>query len=86
MTQSMGVRVEGFIITSVDRDSPAAEAELQRGMAITSIDGQAVTSVVKAAKILYGKGKGDRVRLEVVVPRQRGSMVQYLQGTVELNL
>ena len=86
MARSMGLRVEGFVVSSVDRETPAAEAEVQRGMLITGIDGQAITNLVQAAKLFYTKGKGDRVRLEVVVPRQRGAYVQYLQGTVEINL
>jgi S1-C subfamily serine protease len=83
MVRSLGVRVAGFMVMSVDRGSPAAAAELQRGMMITGLDGEEVTSLVQAAKIVYAKSKGDHLRLEVVVPRQRGV---YLQTTVKLDL
>ncbi len=84
--QSTGVRMEGLMVSGVDRDSPAAEAELQRGMLIAGIDGQNLSSLIKAARLLYAKGRGDAVRLDVIMPRQRGMFVQYLQGTVELKL
>jgi hypothetical protein len=55
-------------------------------MLITGIDGQAADTVVKMAKWLHGKTRGEKVRLELLVPRRRGAFVQYLQGTVELTL
>jgi len=45
-----------------------------------------VEKIISAAKRLYGKSKGDKVQLEVIMPRQRGRFVQYLQGRVELTL
>jgi serine protease Do len=87
LAQSMGLaRVQGVLVAGVDRGSPAAQAELQRGMVITSIDGQALTSVVTAAKLAYGKTKGEKIALEVVFPRQRGAFVEYRQGSIELTL
>src|SRR3954471_12141730 len=42
--------MEGLLIAGVDRGSPAAAAELDNGMLITSIDDQTTTSIVAAAK------------------------------------
>ncbi|MDB6031884.1 MAG: 2-alkenal reductase [Verrucomicrobiales bacterium] len=87
LAQSMGLpRVQGILVAGVDRSTPAAQAELQRGMVITTMDGQALSSVVTAAKLAYGKGKGEKIALEVVFPRQRGAFIEYRQGTIELKL
>jgi serine protease Do len=87
LAQSMGLpRVQGILVAGVDRGSPAGQAELQRGMVITSIDGQALSSVVTAAKLAYGKSKGEKIALEVVFPRQRGAFIEYRQGAIELKL
>jgi serine protease Do len=77
---------KGVLVSDVDRDSPAGQAGLQRDMIITSIDGQVATRVVPLAKTLYGKKKGDRVTLELVVPRQIGRFVQIQSAKVEVNV
>lgn len=86
LAQAMGVRGQGLLVAAVDLMSPGADADLQRGMLITSLDGQAADNIVATAKRLYNKGKGDKVPIEVIIPRQRGAYVQYLQGRVELTL
>jgi S1-C subfamily serine protease len=86
LAQAMAIRAQGLLIAAVDLQSPAADADLQRGMLITSIDGQDVGDIVSTAKRLYAKTKGDKIQLEVIIPRQRGAYVQYLQGRVELTL
>jgi S1-C subfamily serine protease len=87
LSQSMGLaRFQGILVAGVDRGTPAAQANFQRGMVITSIDGQSLTSVVTAAKMVYGKGKGDKITLEVIFPTQRGVFVGFQQGTIELKL
>ncbi len=84
LAEGLGMNWRGLLVSAVDRSSAAAEAELQRGMVITGIDGQAVADVRTAAKRLYTKAKGDKVIMDVVMPRHRGAFVQYLQGRVEL--
>ncbi|HEY2951850.1 MAG TPA: trypsin-like peptidase domain-containing protein [Verrucomicrobiae bacterium] len=87
LAQSMGFsRAEGLLIAGVDKGSAGAAAELQRGMLITTIDGQATSDLITAAKKLYGKTKGDKVQLAVVWPRQRGAFIEYRQGTVEVTV
>ena len=82
----MGLNVQGLLVSGVDKNGPAAAADVQRGMLITSIDGQNTASLVAAAKRLYAKAKGERMQMEVIWPRQRGAFIEYRQGTVELIL
>jgi S1-C subfamily serine protease len=84
LAEGLGLKWRGLLVSGVDRGSAAAEAELQRGMLITSIDGQAVRDVRTAAKRLYTRAKGDKVVMDVVMPRHRGALLQYLQGRAEL--
>jgi serine protease Do len=77
-------RTEGLLVAGVDRGSPAAAVELQRGMVITSIDSEAIDDVVTAAKKLHNKRKGDKIRLELVIPVQRGNFVRLTQGAVDV--
>jgi serine protease Do len=78
--------MEGLLIAGVEKGSPAAAAELDNGMLITGIDGQSTTSTVNAAKIISPKKNGDKVRIDVVFPRQRGAFIEFRQGTVELKV
>ena len=86
LAQAMGVRGQGLLIAAVDLMSPAADVDLQRGMLITTVDGQTADDLVVTAKRLYNKAKGDKVPVEVIIPRQRGAYLQYLQGRVELTM
>ena len=87
MAQSLGLaRVEGLLIAGVDKASPAAVADLQRGMVVTSLDGQNTVSLVALAKMLYAKTKNEKVKMEVVFPQQRGAFIEYRQGTAEVTL
>jgi serine protease Do len=84
---NMGLsRTRGLRITAVDQGSPAAVADLQRGMVITSIDGQPAEDVVLAAKKVHVKSKGEKIRLELIVPVQRGNFIRLNQGVVDLTL
>src|SRR5205085_4356730 len=66
---------QGLLIAGIDRGSPCAAAELERGMLITSMDGQNTSDLVSAANVLYAKAKGEKVHLEVMAPRQRGPLI-----------
>jgi S1-C subfamily serine protease len=78
--------MEGLLIAGVDPGGPAAAAELDSGMLLRRIDGQSTSSVVAAAKILHLKKKGDKAKVDVVFPRQRGPFIEFRQGTVELQV
>jgi len=78
--------MDGLLIAGVDRGTPAARADLDSGMLITGMDGQSTPSIVAAAKLVYRKKKGDKLRVDVIFPRQRGAFIEYRQATVELQL
>ena len=76
-------RTQGLVITDVEKRSPAAQAQLQPGMILTGIDGQAIDDIVTAAKALYAKAKGQKTKLELIVPTRRGPFLQLSQAAVE---
>ena len=86
LAEGLGLNRRGLLVSGVDRNTAAADAELQRGMLITGIDGQAVADVRTAAKRLYTKAKGDKVVVDVIMPRHRGAFLQYFQGRAELTI
>ena len=80
-----GVRAsEGYFITEVLTNSPAAAAGLERGILVTGIDGQTPPDLTAAAKLVYQKKKGDRVLLDIVVRQRAGNYYVPRQGAVEL--
>ncbi len=75
---------EGFLITGVEKDSPAAGAGLQGGILVTAIEGHTPADLATAAKLLYAKQKGDRVQLEIAWQQRAGNFNILRQGAVEL--
>jgi len=87
LAQSFGFsRLDGVLVAGVDRDSPAENARIDRGMLISRIDGESTTSVLGTAKKLYTKGKGQKIQAEIIYPRRRGPYLEFVQQTVELKL
>jgi S1-C subfamily serine protease len=85
LARSMGLfRAEGLLVAGIEKNSPAAAADLQRGMIITGLDGQAIGDVTRAAKILHARAKGEKVHLELLVPVQRGAFRVLTQGMVDV--
>jgi serine protease Do len=74
----------GFVVTSVLKDGPADVAHLQNGMLVTGVDGQTPADLTTLAKMLYGKTKGEPVRLDVAVLQPVGNFNVLRQGNVEL--
>ncbi|MCS7337375.1 MAG: trypsin-like peptidase domain-containing protein [Verrucomicrobiae bacterium] len=74
---------EGFIVSGVERGTPAARL-LEPGMRVISIDGRQPADLIEAAKIIYRKQRGETVRLGVVVQERRGNFIFSRTGTVEL--
>ncbi|MBI1841512.1 MAG: trypsin-like peptidase domain-containing protein [Verrucomicrobia bacterium] len=74
----------GLLVNSVEANSPASAAEIQRGMIITAMDGQKTSRVGRAAKIIHAKERGKTVKLDLIVPWQRGRFVQVQAATVEM--
>jgi S1-C subfamily serine protease len=77
-------RTEGLLVTAVDRSTPAADARLDAGMVITSVDGRATPEVVLAAKMLYAKVRGEKVQLDLIIPRQRGPFIELVQTSLTI--
>jgi S1-C subfamily serine protease len=77
---------DGFIVTGVQEDSPAAAAGLQRGILVTAMEGQTAAGLTAAAKLLYAKKKGDRVQLEIAVLKPLGGFNVLQQGAVEVGV
>jgi len=87
LAQGMGLNsVQGLLIAGVEKGSPAGAADLERGMLVTSIDGQNAVDIVAVAKMLYPKAKGEKVQFGLVAPRQRGPFLELRQGMVEMKL
>jgi S1-C subfamily serine protease len=85
LARDMGLfRAEGLLIADVDRGGPAAAADLRHGMLITSLDGQPADNLVLAAKKLHAKAKGEKVRVELIIPVQRGNFVRLSQGAADI--
>jgi S1-C subfamily serine protease len=76
----------GLVIGAVEKNSPAARANLGRGIVIRKIDGQVPESIVAAAKILHGRKAGESVELSLVVLRVRGGFVESLPAKVQVVL
>ncbi len=84
VANSLGLKsADGLVIAEVERGTPAAES-LERGYLITGIDGQSPANLVEAAKLVYAKKKGEKVKLNVVARQRRGSFISFSQGSVEL--
>lgn len=84
----LGIQVpKGLIIDEVEKSSPAARGQLQRGYLLTVIDGQNVTGLFPVGNVLSSKQKGDQAHLTVVAPRRlAGNYVEFRQGTVDLTI
>ncbi|MHC1769300.1 MAG: trypsin-like peptidase domain-containing protein [Verrucomicrobiia bacterium] len=77
---------EGLLITSVEKNSPAARANLARGYVIRTLDGQVLETVKQAARMLYAREPGAKVQLDLVASRVRGNFLQIFPARVELKL
>ena len=75
---------EGYIITGVLGDGPAAAAGMERGILVTAMDGKTPPDLAAAAKLIYPKKKGERVLLDIAVRQQVGNYYVLRQGAVEL--
>jgi S1-C subfamily serine protease len=72
-TQAAGLQIkaaDGLLVTEVEKDSPAARAQLQAGMVLTAVDAAGVGELVGVATLLGNKKVGERVQLTVIVPRR----------------
>ncbi len=77
-----GYVTDGWVITEVQKDSPADAAGLQTGLVVTAFDAHPPTNLTDLAKQLYAKKKGDRVQLELTVRQRLGRMNVLQQGVL----
>ena len=77
---------QGFIVAGIDPGSPAEKSGLERGFIIEAIDSEVPSNIVEAAKIFYGKKRGDEVPLVVTAIRGRAGNVFVQQGTVRVKV
>lgn len=77
----------GFVITDVESNSPAASVGLQPSMIVTAIDLQELPKdVTGVARLLYAKKKGETVLLDLAVIRQVANFNVIQQPRVELSV
>jgi S1-C subfamily serine protease len=76
----------GFVVQTVDRDGPAAVVKLQPGHFIAALDGQRVTDLVAAAKLVAAKARGDEVEFSVIVLERSGLGIRRYSGEVTLKV
>lgn len=77
---------EGLLITGVEKNSPAARANLARGYVVRAFDGQALESVKQAARMLYAREPGSRVEVDLMASQSRGNLLRIFPARVELRL
>jgi serine protease Do len=82
MAADLGLNLDGgFVVSAVDRKSPAAQAGVQPGMVIAALDGRTPPpSVVWAARWFSEKQTGDKVALDLVAFIRQGNFTQRRTG------
>jgi hypothetical protein len=50
----------------------------------TYFEGQEAPTYVPLGRVLHGKKRGERVNIEIIVPRRSGPYITLQQGKVEL--
>jgi serine protease Do len=70
---------EGLLVTAIDPDGPAADANLQVGDLILEVDGKAVKSVRDLEQLVDGKSAGKVLRLLI----QRNTTMLYTTVTLK---
>jgi len=71
--QRVKTGVEGLLVVRVKEVSPAADAQIQEGDVITSVNGEKVTTTDEFGKIVGKAKKGDYLKLYVYSPRADNS-------------
>lgn len=79
-------RSRGWVVLGVEKGGPAEVAGLVRGHVVTGVDGQPAGDWVALGRHLQRRKPGETVRLDVLVTRRRGMMLQVREGQVEVRL
>ena len=76
---------DGFLVSEVEKNSPAARAQIQPGFLLTAIDGIPVKDLVNSANAIGNKPAGERVQLSLLVPRRvNGNLLQLQPANATL--
>jgi serine protease Do len=87
LAEQLGLhRYGGFIIAGVEKNSPAAAANLQPYYIIQAVDGGMPPDLTAFAKWLYGRAAGEQVKLNVLIPVRRGNLRGYTETKVEVKV
>jgi len=76
----------GFVVVDVDKDSPAAEARLEKYFVVRGVDNQPARDLVELGRALHARRADDTVRLNVIAPPRRGSFGGFREGSVPVKL
>lgn len=87
-TQATGLRMavdEGLLVDEVEKNGPAANAQIQPGMVVTEIDGVKIKDLVNISNVLGNKKRGESVQLMVkVINRYSSGVARVLNGQVDV--
>ncbi len=86
--ERLGVRPgEALFIEQVEKNGPAARAELQRGYLVAAVEGKPAGQLRTLVEALSERKKGEKINLTVIVPRRLGAAyMEFRQGTVDLEV
>jgi S1-C subfamily serine protease len=76
----------GFVVADVDKDSPAAEAKVEKYFVVRGVDNQPARDLVELGRLLHAKRSGDTAKLYVVAPPKRGSFGGFREGSVAVKV
>lgn len=65
----LGINLSGgFVVSQIERDSPADHAGFQRGLIVAAVDGRVPDSITRMGRMLAAKKSGETVRLILILP------------------
>ncbi len=76
----------GFVVTEVEKESPAAEARMEKYFVVRGVDNQTARDLVELGRALHAKRAGETARLNVIAPPKRGSFGGFREGSVAVKL
>ncbi len=81
--KGFGLQLGGFVVTEVEKDHPAAEALQGAITFVQGMDGEPLGGMVRLARLLYGKNKGDKVGFNCAMLYRNGTT---RTGVLEISL
>jgi serine protease Do len=82
-TKGQRLPFSGFVVTEVDKESPLSDVLQKAAVLVQGVDGQAMTNMVRFARLIQAKPTGDKLGLNcLLIPRQGFPQ----SGTLEITL